>query len=101
MKRNAGSPAAMLRSTLAELEWDQRTLARILGRPVQMVNEVVNGKKSITVETAYQLEAAGLGDAFYWMTLQVAHDLRTSKPSSLASVRRRAMKERLRRRKSV
>jgi HTH-type transcriptional regulator/antitoxin HigA len=88
----------MLRTTLAEMGWNQNTLARIIGRPVAMVCEVVNGKKSITAETAWQFEAAGLGDAIYWLTLQAAHEVRSGKPKGLGLVRRRALVERNRRR---
>jgi HTH-type transcriptional regulator/antitoxin HigA len=35
----------------------QKELARRMGRPVNAINEVINGKKAITAETALQLEA--------------------------------------------
>ena len=35
----------------------QRELARRMGRPVNTINEIINGKKAITAETALQLEA--------------------------------------------
>ena len=98
MKRREASPGDVLRATLADVGWNQNTLARILGRPVAMVCEVVNGKKSITAETAWQLEAAGLRDAFYWLTLQAAHELRVRKPQGLATVHRRSLVERNKRR---
>ena len=82
-------PGDALVSALATKGWDQRTLARVLGRPVQMVNEVVQGKKRITTDTAHQLEAAGLGDAVWWMRVQSLWDLRR-KPVGLAAIRRRA-----------
>jgi addiction module HigA family antidote len=93
-ERKAKSLGDTLRATLAEVGWNQNTLARIMGRPVAMVCEVVNGTKSITAETAWQLEAAGLGDAMYWLTLQAAHELRVEKPTGLGLVRRRSLVER-------
>src|SRR5271156_690202 len=94
MPRKYESPGDALVSTLEVKGWNQKTLARVLGRPVQMVNEVVNGKKSITADTSQQLEAAGCGDAIYWMTVQMAWDLRSA-PRGLAAIRRRALRERL------
>ena len=94
MKRKDQSPGDVLRATLSQIGWNQNTLARVMGRPVAMVCEVVNGKKSITAETAWQLEVAGLGDALYWLTLRAAHELRTGRPHGLAAVRRRSLVER-------
>src|SRR3990172_6322063 len=34
----------------------QKELARRMGRPLNAINEIINGKKSITAETALQLE---------------------------------------------
>jgi plasmid maintenance system antidote protein VapI len=34
----------------------QKELARLMGRPVNAINEIINGKKAITAGTALQLE---------------------------------------------
>jgi HTH-type transcriptional regulator/antitoxin HigA len=34
----------------------QKELAKRMGRPINVINEIVNGKKSITAETALQFE---------------------------------------------
>ena len=34
----------------------QKELARRMGRPLNAVNEIINGKKTITAETSLQLE---------------------------------------------
>jgi addiction module HigA family antidote len=52
-----------------------RELARQMGRPFQTVNEIVNGKKAITAETALDLERVFGGDAETWMNLQLTYDL--------------------------
>jgi HTH-type transcriptional regulator/antitoxin HigA len=64
-------------------------LAEILGRPPQVVNEIVAGKRSITPETA-----RGLGDAFgtsaqLWMNLESSYQL-SRVPAKDDTVSRRA-----------
>ncbi len=34
----------------------QKELARRMGRPINAINEIINGRKAITAETALQLE---------------------------------------------
>lgn len=59
----------------------QTQLARHLGIPIQRINELANGKRGVTPNTAWLLgEALGTGPEF-WMNLQVAFDLTsTSRP---------------------
>ena len=54
----------------------QRELARRMARPVNAINEIVNGKKAITAETALQLEAA-LPEipARFWLNLETDYQL--------------------------
>ena len=52
-------PGEYLRDELNARGWTQGDFAKIIGRPLQVVNEIVNGKKRITVETA---KAIPLGD---------------------------------------
>lgn len=69
------SPGDALRDRLAERGWMQKDLSEILGRPPQWVNEVINGKKSITVESAMQLGVAfGTGPG-YWLAMQDRYHL--------------------------
>ena len=41
-----------------------------MGRPLQAVNMIVNGRKAITAETAYQLQKVFGPSATYWMNLE-------------------------------
>ena len=71
----AFTPGEYIREELGERGWTQMDLAEILGRPPQVVNEIVAGKRSITPETA-----RGLGDAFgtsaqLWMNLEASYQL--------------------------
>lgn len=68
-------PGEYIREELVERGWTQMDLAEILGRPPQVVNEIVAGKRSITPETA-----RGLADAFgtsaqLWMNLEASYQL--------------------------
>lgn len=56
--------------------WTQGDLAEITGRPVQMINEIINGKKVITLTTACQLGAALGRDPEKILQMQAAHQLR-------------------------
>ena len=50
--------------------WSQEDFAGIIGRPVQFVSEIVNGKKEITPESATQIGAALGTSAETWLNLQ-------------------------------
>ena len=54
----------------------QRELARRMGRPVNAINEIINGKKAITAETALQLEVAMPEiPARFWLNLETDYQL--------------------------
>ncbi|MDO8532784.1 MAG: HigA family addiction module antitoxin [Dehalococcoidia bacterium] len=54
----------------------QTELARRMGRPVNAINEIVNGKKAITAETALQLEAVMPEiPARFWLNLETDYQL--------------------------
>jgi HTH-type transcriptional regulator/antitoxin HigA len=82
------SPGEIVKEELDARGWSQTDLAEILGRPFQLVNEIISGKRTITPETA-----KGLGDAFgtgaqFWLNLETAHQL--SKVKSDDTVSRRS-----------
>ena len=52
------SPGRILRRELEARGWKQQDLARIVGRPPQVINQIVQGKKQITPETAIELGQA-------------------------------------------
>lgn len=59
-------PGESLAETLEFIGMSQSELARRIGRPVKTINEIVNGKTSITPETALQLErAVGVSNRFW------------------------------------
>ena len=82
-------PGEFIREELEARGWTQEDLAQIMGRPVRLVNELVNAKKQITPDTALGLADAFGTDALYWMNLDSAYRLSNSGPVN-ESVSRRA-----------
>lgn len=86
----ATPPGEHLAETLAELEMSQSDLARKMGRPVQVINQIVNGSKAITAETALQLEDALGVSASFWLNLESGYQLDKARLARKASRPRRA-----------
>jgi len=66
------------RIILRELEargWSQQDLAAILGRPEQMISEIIQAKKQISAETARQLARAFGTSPDFWMNLETQYRL--------------------------
>ncbi len=63
-------PGVTLAETLEELGMSQAELAQRMGRPLQMISEIIQGKKAITAETALQLERATGVPANFWNSSQ-------------------------------
>lgn len=82
-------PGEFVREELDARGWTQDDLAQIMGRPLRLVNELVNGKKQITPDTARGLAEAFGTDALYWMNLDSAYRLSNARPID-ESVSRRA-----------
>lgn len=66
---------------LKELDLSQVRLAQHLGIPVQRINELVNGKRGVTPETAWLLSRAFGTTPEFWMNLQTAYDLAREQPT--------------------
>jgi len=63
----------------------QRELAKRMSRPVNAINEIVNGKKAVTAETALQLEELMPEiPARFWLNMEADYQL------TRATIRRRA-----------
>jgi addiction module HigA family antidote len=60
---------------LDPLEIPQTRFAEHIGVPVQRINELVNGKRGITPDTAWLLARALRTTPEFWMNLQTAYDL--------------------------
>lgn len=64
---------------LEPLSISRYRLAKDIGVPPRRINEIVQGKRSITADTALRLSRYfGLSERF-WMNLQTRHDLEKEK----------------------
>ena len=79
----------LLEEFLKPLGLTQVALAQHLGIPVQRVNEIVNGKRGVTPETAWLLAHAFETSPEFWIDLQVAYDLARTRPAR----RKKALKQ--------
>lgn len=68
-------PGEYLEEVLDELGLQQSELARRMGRPAQLVNEIIKGEKAITPETSIQLEAVLGVPAYLWSNLESEYRL--------------------------
>jgi addiction module HigA family antidote len=65
----------LFRAFLYEYDVSQNMLARAMGVSPRRVNEIVNGRRAITGETALLLEDATGIRATQWMALQAEYEL--------------------------
>jgi len=68
-------PGEFIRDELEARGWTQAKFAKIIGRPLQNVNEVINGKRRITPETAVLIAAAFGTSPDVWLNLENAYRL--------------------------
>jgi HTH-type transcriptional regulator / antitoxin HigA len=69
------SPGSVLKRELETRGWSQKDLAQILGRPAQVITEIVRGTKQITPDTALELAAAFSTTARFWTSLETEYRL--------------------------
>jgi HTH-type transcriptional regulator / antitoxin HigA len=74
-KYEAFPPGDLIRREIEYRGWSQSDLAQIMGRPLQAVNELINGRKAITARTARELEAALGPDAQFWLNMETSYRL--------------------------
>jgi addiction module HigA family antidote len=73
----------LLEEFLRPMEVSQTRLAEHLKIPVQRINELINGKRGITSDTAWLLAGAFKTTPDFWMNLQAQHDLAKHRPAKL------------------
>jgi HTH-type transcriptional regulator/antitoxin HigA len=81
-------PGTHLKREMEARGWSQSDLAEILGRPIQTINQIIQGKKAITPNTASELEDATGISAETWLNLESRYRL------SLEATRDAAVSER-------
>lgn len=68
-------PGDTLLETIRSMRISQTLLARMMGRPVKTINEIIKGKTQITVRTAIELEDVLAIPAQFWLTLEMHYRL--------------------------
>jgi addiction module HigA family antidote len=68
-------PGEMLKEFLVELKLTQAQFAQAIGVSRVRLNELINGKRSLTSSTALRLERTLGKPAYWWLGLQQDYDL--------------------------
>ena len=93
------APGEILADELKARNCSQTLFASIIGRPTQFISELVHAKRSITPETALQLEAALGIPARSWLELESKYRVwiaeHSAKKESLREIKERAVQANL------
>jgi len=80
-------PGEVLREDfLIPLGLSEYRVAKDIGVPSRRINEIVKGRRAITVDTALRLERYFGWPAEVWMNLQAHHDRQTATESMKAAL---------------
>ena len=79
-------PGALLAEEIEARGMTQRELALAMGRPPQLISEIVRGRRGISAETALQLEAALGTAAHIWVGLDADYRLALAQRQSRSGV---------------
>lgn len=74
-RRDGKTPGDVLREELARRSITQAVFAQRIGRPVTVLSEIMNARKTVTPDTALQFEEALGIPAEIWLNLQTQHQL--------------------------
>ena len=84
------TPGEVLREDFMEpLDISINQLARDLSVPPNRISEIVNGKRSISADTALRLQRYFGVEAQFWLNLQTEYDLRMMKRKIWTDIERR------------
>src|SRR5262249_14117721 len=78
MTRPPIHPGEILTEELAELQVSPTELARQIAVPPNRISQIIQGKRSITGDTALRLGHWFGTSAQFWLNLQTAYDLRVA-----------------------
>jgi antitoxin HigA-1 len=78
----------LLEKFLVPMAVSQIRLAKHLKIPMQRINQLINGKRGITPDTAWKLAAALNTTPELWMKLQAQHDLARCHPTRVVTALR-------------
>ncbi|MFZ0590416.1 MAG: HigA family addiction module antitoxin [Bryobacteraceae bacterium] len=83
-KTLAVHPGEILKDEMEERDISINALARALRVPPNRVSAIINGKRSITADTAHRLGRFFGTSAGMWMNLQAEYDLRSVDAARIA-----------------
>ncbi len=69
------APGEYIKDELEARGWTQESFADILGRPLRAINQILNGTKTITPQTAQEIAAAFGTSPELWLNLESAYRL--------------------------
>lgn len=76
-------PGNLIARELEARGWSQKDLADIMGRPVQVINEIIKGTKQITISTAIELSKAFDVKPELWANLETKYRLFLARQSKV------------------
>ena len=79
-------PGELLAEEIEARGMSQRALALAMGRPPQLISEIVRGRRGISAETALQLESALGTAAHIWVGLDADYRLARAQRQSQSRV---------------
>lgn len=79
-------PGEMLKDELQARGISQKKFAGIIDMPYTAFNEIINGKRPITTDTALKIEAATNIAANIWLGLQADYNMQTARRDNKLSV---------------
>lgn len=74
-------PGEILEEELDARGWTSADFAYVIGRPLQEINEIIAGKKTITPAVAVGFSGALGTSADYWFNLEAAYKLDSARQS--------------------
>jgi addiction module HigA family antidote len=82
-------PGEVLREEfLVPLGMTAHALSQAIHVPATRVNDIVNGKRGVTADTALRLARYFGNSPEFWLNLQAAHDLRTAERETASKIER-------------
>lgn len=81
------TPGEILKEEFLEpLDISQYRLAKAIGKPESAISEIVNGRRTISVEMAWLLSRALGTTPDFWLNLEATYQLKTLDISSMPQV---------------
>lgn len=93
MTRTPIHPGEILQDELHELGISAAELARNLSVPTNRITGILNGRRSVTADTALRLGHWFGMSAEFWLNLQKQYELRLAEKQSGAAIRRLPRKQ--------